>query len=289
MGLGAMEAVCTDPLDLLLSSLPRSLGEWRVVEGEDRFYDRKTIFDYIDGAGEVYRAYNMRKCLARRYAGGERSAIVLDVFDMGSPADAYGVFTHDLEGDPVNAGQEGLYRAGWLRFWKGQFFVSIVDEAQSPSSRETVMRLAEAVSEKIREAGPKPGLVSRLPSTGLQARTVRYLHDPVILNTHYYLSDENILCLEPLAEAVFAEYRRDSGSAVLLIVSYPSQEKAGEAHRSVLRHYMPDAVEGVASLENGRWAAVGLRERFVAFVPESDTAELSKNLIREAMDSAVRE
>jgi hypothetical protein len=289
-GFGSMETACGDSLDLLRVSLPRSLGEWKAAEGEDRFYDAKTIFEYIDGAGEVYRAYGMKRCLARRYAGVQGAGIVLDIFDMGSPAEAYGVFTHDLDGDPVQVGQEGLHRAGWLRFWKGSYFVSILDEVQDPASREAASDLARIVSEMIRESGAKPDLVSRLPAPGLQTGTIRYLHDPVILNTHFYLSDENILRLEPGAEAALAEYRRDGrGAAMLLVVSYPSAEKAGDALRSVLRHYLPDAVDHAALLENGKWSAVGLRGRIVAFVPEADTADLSRALVSETLASAVRE
>ena len=53
-----------DPLQELTASLPRQVMGWAVA-GEDRFFDDQTIFEYIDGSGEVYRAYNLRQCLAR--------------------------------------------------------------------------------------------------------------------------------------------------------------------------------------------------------------------------------
>jgi len=53
------EKAFADSLDELRSLLPGSIGEWK-AEGEDRIYDPRTIFDYIDGAGEVYRAYHMQ-------------------------------------------------------------------------------------------------------------------------------------------------------------------------------------------------------------------------------------
>jgi len=45
-----------EPLRQLTDSLPAQVNGW-TFEGEDRFFDDKTIFDYIDGEGEVYRAY----------------------------------------------------------------------------------------------------------------------------------------------------------------------------------------------------------------------------------------
>lgn len=282
-GLGSMEAAYCDSLESLRSSLPGSVGEWKTVEG-DRFFDHESIFGYIDGAGEVYRAYNMRRCLARRYTNAGDSAIVLDIFEMGAPADAYGVFTHDRDGEPIDLGQEGLYNAGWLRFWKGVFFVSILDEAQTPASKRIAMRVGEMVAERIREAGEKPDLVRLLPSTGLQKRSIRYLHDPTVLNTHYYLSEDNILHLEAKSEAVLAEYERGVEKALLLVIFYPSGEKAKEAHQSVLLHYLPDAGgAGTARLENGKWSSVALFGRYIAFILEANSREFSTKLISETL------
>ena len=39
--------------------LPKEINGWSVTE-EDRLFDPETIFDYINGAGEVYRAFNFK-------------------------------------------------------------------------------------------------------------------------------------------------------------------------------------------------------------------------------------
>ena len=43
--------------------LPKEINGWSVTE-EDRLFDPETIFDYINGAGEVYRAFNFKSLLA---------------------------------------------------------------------------------------------------------------------------------------------------------------------------------------------------------------------------------
>ena len=112
----------------------------------DQIFNEKTIFSYIDGAAEVYKAYNFRQCLSRRYVLSDGPAIILDIFDMGSSEDAYGVFTHDLDGTKVNIGQDGRLRQGWLSFWKDRFFVSIYVEEESPAAEQAV-----------KESGPQGG------------------------------------------------------------------------------------------------------------------------------------
>ncbi|MFC1868442.1 DUF6599 family protein, partial [Thermodesulfobacteriota bacterium] len=60
---------------------------------------------------------------------------------MGSSKDAFGVFTHDQDGDALDMGQGGLYNYGWLRFWKGRFFISIFAEKESPEAEKAVKNL----------------------------------------------------------------------------------------------------------------------------------------------------
>jgi hypothetical protein len=103
-------------LTKLQSELPLEIMGWKAVS-EDRIFDRTTIYSYINGGAEVYKAYDMQSCLSRRYAITGGPDIILDIFDMGSPQNAFGVFTHDTDGKVIDVGQEGRLRPGWLNFW----------------------------------------------------------------------------------------------------------------------------------------------------------------------------
>lgn len=268
-------------LEALTAAIPRSTGDW-TAQDPDRAYDAETIFDYIDGAGEVYRAYNMRGCLSRRYTAGGAPAIVLDVFDMGTSEDAFGVFTHDRDGEPVKAGQDGLYRPGWLSFWKGRFFVSIYAERETEAAKEAVFALAGAVDSLIREGGKKPRILDKLPPGGLEERSVRFLHHPMLLNHHYYLADENLLSLGPETDVLLASYRRKGERARLLLARYPGEEKAREAHREFLAHYLPEGGgKEAVRLENGRWSAAAVEGRVLAIVLEAESRGLAEDLLKE--------
>ena len=151
-----------DRLEGLRAALPDSIDGW-TCEDEDAIYDAESIYSYIDGHAEVYLAYGMRRCLARSYRGpaGE-SGITVDVFEMPTTADAFGVFTHDRDGDPVEIGADGLFRYGWLSFWQGSFFVSVYAEEDTeeehgpddaPEDRRPGFAAASALRGTLRAAG----------------------------------------------------------------------------------------------------------------------------------------
>ena len=274
-----------DSLEVLAAALPNRAGVWNAGT-KDRIYDRETIFSYIDGAGEVYRAYNMRNCLSRRYTASNSPAIMLDIFDMGSSEDAFGVFTHDQEGKSMELGQGALYRPGWLSFWKDRFFVSIYTREETSAAKETISELAKVVASLIKYQGSKPRIVLKLPPEGLQSHSVRYLHHYVVLNYHFYLSDENILNLGPHTDAVLAVYRRGGKRAHLILVIYPNMEKATEAYKSFLRHYLPEAEQvGVVLLEDGKWSTAALKDRLLTVVLEADSRPLAEDLLKEVLET----
>jgi Family of unknown function (DUF6599) len=262
------------------SELPREIGSW-TAEPADRLYDPITIFEYIDGAGEVYRAYNMRSCLSRRFETRNGPAIVLDLFDMGSSEDAFGVFTHDTDGDVVDIGQDGRIRPGWLSFWKHRFFVSIYAEEETATAAEAVAQLARLVASLIPQAGNRPKILDLLPTAGLNSNRIRYLHHPVVLNYHYYLADENILNLTPKTDAVLAEYQREEAHGRLLLVNYPTKRQAQAAFAGFRRHYLRDAdSSGTARLENNKWATARTHDRLLVIVLEADSRELAEGLVQ---------
>jgi len=269
------------PLEELQHALPEKVMNWTKAE-EDQFYDSQTIFDYIDGAGEVYRAYNMQRCLSRRYVAAQGPAIILDIFEMASSYDAFGVFTHDPDGEELPVGQGAVYRSGWLGFWKDRFFISLYADEETDAAMQAMRELAGKAASLIKKEGPKPQLLSSLPKKGLQAGSIRYFHDHPVLNRHYFVSTENILHLGRQTEALLAAYHRKEGAAQILLVKYPDAEKAKEAHSDFLKHYLHDAdPSGMAKLENKKWCGASVKGPLLAVVLEADSREISADLLGE--------
>jgi hypothetical protein len=269
-----------DTLKSLRHRLPRQINDWS-AEPQDRIFDKKTIFSYIDGGAEVYKAYNMQQCLSRRYSTPNGPTIILDIFDMGSSEDAFGVFNHDTEGKPVNIGQDARFRSGWLSFWKNRFFVSIYMEEETAEAEKAVERLGRQVAALILQEGTRPRILLKLPSEGLVSGSTRYLHNPIVLNYHFYVSDENVLNIAADTDAVLARYQMGTEEAQLLLVSYPDFKLARKALASFLNHYLPDSDQvDIALLEDGKWSGASLKGKLLAVVLEADSRQLAESLLK---------
>ena len=61
----------------LTELLPTQLGEWNQQDSTVT-YDRESIFDYINGAGEVYRSYAFSEVAVFRYSATDRSDVLVE-------------------------------------------------------------------------------------------------------------------------------------------------------------------------------------------------------------------
>ena len=262
--------------------LPEEINGWEKY-GDDQIYNQKTIFDYIDGSGEVYCSYNFKILLVREFRKSGQLPIIVDFFDMGSPEDAYGVFSHDYENQELGIGQGSFYLSGSLTFWKGPYFVSIWAERETGEIKKTIFKLAESISDAIPERGALPLLMNYLPRKNLNIKNIRFFHNHYSLNYHYFLAENNILNLNQKTNAIFGEYKFKHTRSYILIIEYPSEKEAKNAIKNFIRDYIPEAIRNkTVQIENKKWISFGRVNNFIFILfdfPEKNLAEQYLNEI----------
>jgi hypothetical protein len=264
----------------LSKQLPAEVNGWKKSETMT-LYTPDNLFKYIDGGAELYISYSFKQLLAQKYLKGDLPEITVDVFDMGSSYDAFGVFAHSRETLDTSIGDnvESEYSDGLVTFWKGRYYVSILAYPETEEKKETVLTLGRHIAGLIAEKSEKPPLIDRLPTPHLIKDSIRYFHHYIWLNSHYFISDQNILQIDENTEAVLARYKESGDSYYVLLVSYPDEAKAGAGVGSFLKYYLPDAEKGIKQLEDGRWTGCKTDGRLVMVALNAPTVEKLKSLL----------
>jgi len=260
------------------SFLPEHIEGW-MPEGEPISYDTLGIYDYMDGAGEVYRMYDYRGMIVQRYTKPDIPPITVEIFDMGKPEDAYGVFSHSREKEFTAPGGGAELYAATIVFWKGRYLVSVVAEVESGDTKPAVRIIADAIADQIKSDSPKPALVKALPLRHLQAFSVRFFHLHTSLNYHYYLASENILNLGPNTDAVLGHYQ--PGDSHVLVVKYESASDATAARESFIENYAPSTKDGFAEIDSGKWIGVVANDNYLIVVLDTPSIEDAIELIEQ--------
>jgi hypothetical protein len=240
-------------------------------------YDEKTIFRYMDGAAEVYLSFDFRSLLVARYPGPDGDTLTVELYDMGSSTEAFGIFSRNRSGEDRGIGQGSEYRSGYLLFWKDRVLGTVWTSVETERSREGVLDLGRAIAKRIPKEGPLPDILGLLPTANRDPRSVRYFHKHTDLNEHYFLSDDNILGLGTDTEAALASYAFPPAEPLLLVVRYPDEARAASAEARLRETFLLGAgPSGVARLEDGSCAGAGRTGRRLLLVldaPDTETAE----------------
>ncbi len=249
-------------------SPPSEVAGWK-WDKKDLRYDSKTIFSYMDGAAELYLAYGFDNLTVRHYEKSGQPLITVEIYEMDSSEDAYGVFSYEHQDETAGIGQGSEFGGGLLRFWKGKRFVSIYAEGEGKDVEPGILEVGKATANSIRSLGQEPRLISYIPGKdfGLVDKSVRYLRSHILLNQRFFIANQNILNLSRKTEVVLAQYIQDKQKTQLLLVRYPDSKEAAEAYQSFMKSYLPDAAgKNRLRTEDKKWTFAQLRNEFIIIV-----------------------
>jgi hypothetical protein len=245
--------------------LPDAIAGWKKAVSPDR-YTPKNLSDYIDGGAELFLSYNFQNALSLKYLDPAGDEITVDIFDMGSAPDAFGVFAHSRETIDDRVGQGCEYAAGLLTFWKNHYYVSILAYPETAEKRDVVFKLGQAIAGAITGEGPLPPIISLLPAEGLLPETVHYFHHYIWLNSFYFVSNENVLNIGQDTPAALGKYRQAGTTFFLLIVRYPDAARAEAASGQFREKLLGGAADGMSPTKEGRWSGLQCRGDLVSAV-----------------------
>jgi len=256
--------------------LPSTIGEW-VKQDTSITYDRESIFEYINGAGEVYRSYAFSHVLVDRYEDSAGHGVTVELFDRGNPEDAFGVFSYarEHEEDGIGAGFER--KGSVLCFWQNRYFVCVAADQRDPDPGAVLAAIARGISAALPKAGDRPLLMATLPSEGRIPFSDRFFHNHQSLNYHHYLARENVLNLTPETDVALARYR--PGSTYLLVVSYEDESEASAALSS-FRSQIAPASAGAETVrtEGGGFLSSGQQGQFLVVVLDAISEDAADEL-----------
>lgn len=263
--------------------LPVAVDGWTMSEPSRLFVGRE-IFTYMDGAGEVYLAYKFDRLLVQRYACPNQEEILLEIFDMETARNAFGISTYMRgRGRPPRIGQDGEYKSGLLSFWRGRYYVCVRVAKENAPATAAVLRLGRHVAKAIGVDGERPSLLKCLPAGRYRSESLRYFYRDEILSTHFTLPEGNLLQLTDSTEGLLVRMKGDRSS--LLVIAYPEARAAVAASmKFVEQPAFAGASGGISKTDKGRWSACIPEGRFIILVFDG----LSKKRVQDIIISVKR-
>ena len=168
------------------SALPAAVPPFKMTKPVQVF-SPSTLENHIDGQAESVKHYQFSQCDYAEYApnGAGNQLITVDIYEMGSPLDAYGYYSYQLSPSAksvkyVPIGAEGYVTHDALSFWKGNYYVVVtITAANAPANFQAALpKFGQAIASKLSGAGHAPAMLALLPP-GYTPHSERYLRTDV--------------------------------------------------------------------------------------------------------------
>lgn len=166
------------PLELLIpkKELPK---EWTLIHGPQP-YNKKTLFEHINGQAELFLKYGFKKSVFAIYQNKKRNEnqIEVDIYDMGNVVQSFGVFSRFRNEDrPGGFGLDSFLDDHTALFYKGKYFVLLYATESNPDSLKQFSKL---ISSKIPNSSLPPKEISYFPKNGIKPGSIQYFPEGLL-------------------------------------------------------------------------------------------------------------
>lgn len=172
--------------------------------------------DVIGGNAGLYHSYGFVEAANVEFQTpklGSVPLILVEIFDMGTPENAFGRFSFDRypQDNHEWVGSKAILSGDTLSFCKGKYFIQIEGYEFASAIKDGMKALARVIAKRIKDApDPKPLLLKLLPRENRVRHSEKYFTSDSLLRETYRFLPENVLKLGPNASTVSAQYHHKS-------------------------------------------------------------------------------
>jgi hypothetical protein len=194
-----------------------NLNSFPLVESFKKSKELKTfnpdnLWDYINGAADLFLKYDFEKLYVMKYEDDFNSTLTAEIYQHSNNNTAYGIFSSEKypEADWVNIGAQGYYAKDALNFYNGIYYVKLMSY-KVKDNRENLIQLAEKIDAILKGPSSAPTLTTLFPEEGK------------IKNSDGYVN-KNFLGYSSLSKAFTTDYKIGNLEFRLFIIEKNNRE-----------------------------------------------------------------
>jgi hypothetical protein len=154
---------------------PRMEG-W-AAKGKVETYAPDNLYEYINGAAEVFLSYDFQKLATLTYENKQKNSFTVDVYRHSSGSNGFGIYSQERpdQGEFLTIGTEGYYETGVLNFFKDLYYVKISSFDLGENDRAVLTEVARLIAGKLEGQSAFPAVLHCFPPKSKVAHSERYV------------------------------------------------------------------------------------------------------------------
>jgi hypothetical protein len=191
--------------------------DWQIFDKVKQFTP-ENVYEQINGRASFFQAYDMINLTFVSFVKKDEDTkfINLSIYDMGSPTNAFGVFSSERSpGEPtLNLGRASYRSDANYFIWQGQYYIQIISSETTDEFQQAGLDLARSVTDALPDSGEQVWGLAALPRTDLVPESVQYFK-------------ADALGLDFMRNTYTAEYRKGNVVVTAFLSRQESADSAG--------------------------------------------------------------
>lgn len=154
-----------------------------VVEGMESAespvtYFPETLFEYINGAAEIYISYDFKELIVAEYKKNDTSdSVAVEIYDMGNRKNSFGIYSAERYPDSefLTLGTQGYMEEGTLNFLIGRYYVKLLCFDCQDRSEEWLRAFSKKIVDRVEDRGGFPDILDVFPREGQVPNTEKFI------------------------------------------------------------------------------------------------------------------
>jgi len=160
-----------------LHSLLPDVVTWKIPEAPQDYFP-ETLFEYINGAAEIYLSYDFKELTVGQYEKGDSNAsLIMEIYDMGNEKNSFGIYSAERFPDSqfISIGNQGYLEEETLNFIVGKYYVKLLCFDSGEESANFLKLFAQNVVKSAKDKGSLPPILAFFPKQGLVRNSEKFI------------------------------------------------------------------------------------------------------------------
>jgi len=156
--------------------------------GEIQTFIPKTLYEYINGAADLYLMYDFQELKVAEYQNDKKASITVEVYHHQTPTHAFGIYSQERlpNANFIDIGAQGYIENNVFNFLTGPYYVKISSYNTGSEDREVLLAFSKKVSENLGEKGALPSILTTFPVEGKIKNSEKFIAQNFLGYSFFY-------------------------------------------------------------------------------------------------------
>jgi hypothetical protein len=150
---------------------------WKIPEAPQDYFP-EILFEYINGAAEIYLSYDFKELTVGQYEKGDSNAsLIIEIYDMGNEINSFGIYSAERFPDSqfISLGNQGYLEEETLNFVVGKYYIKLLCFDSGEDSADFLKLFSQEVVKRIKDTGTFPPALAFFPKQGLVRNSEKFI------------------------------------------------------------------------------------------------------------------